>query len=58
MDASADGKQPPSSSKGCIASTKAFTSQAAVLALFALFMGRLRSMSPARGLQAVRATRR
>jgi glucosamine--fructose-6-phosphate aminotransferase (isomerizing) len=38
-----------------VASTKAFTSQVAVLTLFALFMGRLRSLSPALGLEVVRA---
>lgn len=38
-----------------VASTKAFTSQVTVLLLFALFMGRLRMLSPARGLSLLRA---
>lgn len=38
-----------------VASTKAFTSQVTVLALLALFMGRLRTFSSARGLQLLRA---
>ncbi len=38
-----------------VASTKAFTSQVTVLTLFALFMGRLRTMSPGLGLQVLRA---
>ncbi len=37
-----------------VASTKAFTSQVAVLALFALFMGRLRVMASSRGATVVR----
>jgi len=38
-----------------VASTKAFTSQVAVVSLLALFMGRLRMMSPARGLEVIQA---
>jgi glucosamine--fructose-6-phosphate aminotransferase (isomerizing) len=38
-----------------VASTKAFTSQVTVLALFALFMGRLRMLSSRRALQLMRA---
>jgi glutamine---fructose-6-phosphate transaminase (isomerizing) len=38
-----------------VASTKAFISQVTVLALLALFMGRLRTLSSARGLQLLRA---
>ncbi len=38
-----------------VASTKAFTSQVTVLLLFALFMGRLRMLSPARGQALLRA---
>lgn len=38
-----------------VASTKAFTSQVTVLLLFALFMGRLRMLAPARGLAVIRA---
>lgn len=37
-----------------VASTKAFTSQVTVLVLFALLMGRMRMMSPARGLAILR----
>jgi glucosamine--fructose-6-phosphate aminotransferase (isomerizing) len=38
-----------------VASTKAFTSQVTLLTLFALFMGRLRTMSPSLGLQVLRS---
>jgi glutamine---fructose-6-phosphate transaminase (isomerizing) len=38
-----------------VASTKAFTSQASVLALLALLMGRIRMLSLSRGLQLIRA---
>ncbi|MBE7500061.1 MAG: glutamine--fructose-6-phosphate transaminase (isomerizing) [Verrucomicrobiales bacterium] len=38
-----------------VASTKAFTSQVTVLTLFALFLGRLRTLSPSRGLAVLRA---
>jgi glutamine---fructose-6-phosphate transaminase (isomerizing) len=38
-----------------VASTKAFTSQVTVLALFALFMGRIRMLSATQGLQLMRA---
>ncbi len=38
-----------------VASTKAFTSQVAVLTLFALFMGRIRMLSNQRGSQMLRA---
>ncbi|HXG46686.1 MAG TPA: glutamine--fructose-6-phosphate transaminase (isomerizing) [Methylomirabilota bacterium] len=38
-----------------VASTKAFTSQVTVLALLALFMGRIRMLSAGRGLQLIRA---
>jgi glucosamine--fructose-6-phosphate aminotransferase (isomerizing) len=41
-----------------VASTKAFTSQVTVLTLLALFLGRLRMMSPARGLEVLRALER
>ncbi len=41
-----------------VASTKAFTSQVTVLTLLALFMGRLRMMSPHRGLEVIRALER
>ncbi len=37
-----------------VASTKAFSSQVAVLTLFALFMGRLRMMAPAQGSAIIR----
>lgn len=38
-----------------VASTKAFSSQVTVLALFALFMGRMRMLSVAGGMQLIRA---
>jgi glucosamine--fructose-6-phosphate aminotransferase (isomerizing) len=38
-----------------VASTKAFTSQVTVLALFALLMGRIRMLSSARGMELIRA---
>ncbi len=38
-----------------VASTKAFTSQVSVLALFSLLMGRIRMLSSSRGLQVLRA---
>jgi len=38
-----------------VASTKAFTSQVTALALFALFMGRIRMLSPQDGAQVLRA---
>jgi glucosamine--fructose-6-phosphate aminotransferase (isomerizing) len=38
-----------------VASTKAFTSQVTVLALFALFMGRIRMLSPQEGTRILRA---
>lgn len=41
-----------------VASTKAFTSQVTVLALFALFMGRLRALAPSRGMTVVNALER
>ncbi len=41
-----------------VASTKAFTSQVTVLALFGLFMGRLRVMAPSRGATVVNALER
>ena len=38
-----------------VASTKAFTSQVAVLTLFALLMGRIRQLSPTRAMAAIKA---
>lgn len=38
-----------------VASTKAFTSQVTVLALFALLMGRIRMLSSARGMELIKA---
>ncbi len=38
-----------------VASTKAFTSQVTVLALFALFMGRIRMLAPQEGVRLMRA---
>jgi len=41
--------------KSASPSTKAFTSQVTVLALFALFMGRIRMLSPQEGTRLLRA---